>query len=160
MLLSYEIVNGKKILYISSGYWHLQYHGDVEYSGHIFKYTQNGDTYDIEELNYNGSFFDFKDGNLIYTNTDRDKLFFNSNEILTFSDDETIYQIMYNGMKIAINTRIKIDSSSYEYYSYTLSINGNIEKKYKDGYFVLTDNVLIFIQNRINPKKLIVEPLF
>jgi len=159
MLLSYNIVNGKKVIYISSGYWHLSYHGDIEYSGHIFKYIQNEKDYSTEELSFVGSFFDMKDDNIVYANKNRNKLFFDSNEILSLSDNELISKVMYNGTTIAINTSKKKENNTYDNYAYILSKNGEIIKKYENGYLALTDRYIIFVQNNVNPKKLIIEEI-
>ena len=157
MLLSYEIVNGKIILYVSSGYWHLSYQGDVKYSGHIFKYIQNENNYTKEEINYKGSYFDFKNGDIVYADTNRTKLFFNSNQILKL-ENETISNVMYNGEIIAINTYKKIDDSTDEYNAYIVSKTGNIINSYKNGYLVLAGRNIVFVQNNINPKRLIINP--
>lgn len=156
MLLSYDVVDNKKILYISSGYWHLEYHGDIEYSGHIFKYTQNNDIYDTEELSFIGSYFNFKDNNIVYANIDRNELFLNSNSIFSLNNNETITKVMFNGKIIAINTHKKNKDNTYSNFAYILSKSGNIINNFKDGYLVLSKYNTIFVQNNINPKKLII----
>ena len=153
-LLAYEIVDGKKVLYVSSGYWHLAYHGAIEYSGHIFKYTQSGTGYVREQLPYIGTFFDIDSNEIVYASKDRKSIYFNDEKIHEFTNDEEIRSVNYDITSgyVAFNTG---DAG----YAININNSSNHLEQYNDEYLFVKNGMLMRIKWKSNPKRFTITPL-
>ena len=92
------------ILYISSGYSHKSYHGEVEYTNLIYKLTEKEQNITKEELSLKSYFFEVDNDKLAYASTDR-KYLYTENQILFDSLTNTadlfgkMYYIMMKKIK-------------------------------------------------------------
>ena len=81
-LVDHEISpDNEIILYISSGYSHKSYHGEVEYSNLIYKLTEKEQNIDKEELSLESYFFEVDNNKFAYASADRKNLYI-ENQIL------------------------------------------------------------------------------
>ena len=90
---AYDIENKNLVLYVSSGFYYLTYHGNTAYTNKIFKIVENGDNYTLDQTFDDVRDVNVSNGNVLKTSADQKAIYLN--DLLVYSNNDFIIDNLY-----------------------------------------------------------------